>query len=94
MAAGKRIVTVTGATGFVGRCLVAQLLREDKYRVRCLVRRDIDLSKLRALSPDLDFHYGDITHTHTLVKAFEGAWGVVNLAESIAAIAETGELNR
>jgi dihydroflavonol-4-reductase len=80
MAKSKRTVTVTGATGFVGRHLVEQLLEEGNYKVRCMIRRDSDVAMLAHLSGDLSFVHGDITHRESLVKAFEGAWGVVNLA--------------
>jgi dihydroflavonol-4-reductase len=80
MARKKRTVTVTGATGFVGRHLVERLLEEGDYKVRCLVRRSSDVSVLASLSGDLSFVYGDITHPESLADAFEGAWGVVNLA--------------
>ena len=80
MARKKRTVAVTGASGFVGRYLVERLLAEGQYDVRCLVRPDTDLSPLTELSGDLDFFYGDITRPESLAPAFEGAWGVVNLA--------------
>ena len=80
MASSRQIVTVTGATGFVGRCFVARLVSEEKFRIRCLVRHTSDISQLRALDPDIRFHYGDITRKSTLSAAFEGAWGVVNIA--------------
>ncbi|MEH6581208.1 MAG: NAD-dependent epimerase/dehydratase family protein [Halioglobus sp.] len=80
MAKRKRTVTVTGATGFVGRHLVKQLLEEGDYKVRCLVRRDSDVSALALLTGDVSFVYGDITDQASLVKAFKGTWGVVNLA--------------
>jgi dihydroflavonol-4-reductase len=80
MTASKRTVTVTGATGFVGRAFVASLARDNKYHIRCLVRRSSDLSALQALNADIAFYQGDITRKDSLARAFEGAWGVVNLA--------------
>jgi dihydroflavonol-4-reductase len=80
MATRKRTVTVTGATGFVGRYLIARLVEDGDYTVRCLVRRDSDVSMLARLCGDLTFVYGDISHRESLAAAFEGAWGVVNLA--------------
>jgi dihydroflavonol-4-reductase len=80
MGTAKRTVLVTGATGFVGRAFLTQLVRENKYHIRCLVRRESELSKLRALDSEIEFHYGDITKLQTLRKPFQGAWGVVNLA--------------
>ena len=44
MATSKRIVTITGATGFVGRHFVERLVSEKKYRIRCLVRHTSDVS--------------------------------------------------
>ena len=80
MASKKRTVTVTGATGFVGRHLVAQLMREGEFNVRCLVRPASDVSFLGEVSASLRFVYGDIMRPQSLEAAFEGAWGVVNLA--------------
>lgn len=80
MAGKKRVVTVTGASGFVGRYLVERLLGEGGYSVRCLVRSDSDTAALASLSDDLTFVHGDITCPDTLTAAFEGSWGVVNLA--------------
>ena len=76
----KPVVVVTGATGFVGRCVVQRLLEDNRHHVRCLVRRDSDVAALYSLSGDFSFVYGDITRPETLPAAFEGAWGVVNLA--------------
>ena len=75
-----RTITVTGASGFVGRVLVERLLQEKNLHVRCLVRPGSQRSALEALAGDLSFCEGDITRPDTLVAAMEGAWGVVNLA--------------
>ena len=80
MAENKRTVTVAGATGFVGHYVVERLLQEGGYHVRCLVRHDSDTTSLAPFSDQLSFVYGDITRPQTLASAFEGSWGVVNLA--------------
>jgi dihydroflavonol-4-reductase len=80
MATRNRIITVTGATGFVGRTLVERLLQEKKIHVRCLVRPNSDRSYLEALDGEISFCEGDITQPKTLTAAMKGAWGVVNLA--------------
>ncbi len=80
MATRNRIITVTGATGFVGRTLVERLLQEEKIHVRCLVRPNSDRSYLNALDGEISFCEGDITQPKTLTAAMKGAWGVVNLA--------------
>jgi len=80
MAKAKKIITVTGASGFVGRVLVERLLQEKNIQVRCLVRPDTDRTFLESLGGDVSFCVGDITQPHTLTAAMEDAWGVVNLA--------------
>lgn len=80
MASRKKIVTVTGATGFVGRALVQRLMSEPDVAIRCLVRPGSDVSALRRLDGEVSLVYGDITQPETLNEAFKGAWGVVNLA--------------
>ncbi len=80
MAAKKRIVTITGATGFVGRATVVRLLEEKDIEVRCMLRPGSDRSALAGLSDQLTYCEGDITRRATLDAAFEGSWGVINLA--------------
>jgi dihydroflavonol-4-reductase len=80
MARKKRVVTVTGASGFVGNYVVERLLAEGDYEVRCLVRRNSNIASLALLAKDLEFVFGDITRPETLEAAFEGSWGVINLA--------------
>lgn len=76
----RKIVTVTGATGFVGTALVKRLLKEPDIDVRCLVRPGSDKSELKQLGPRIHFFTGDITQAETLGPAMEDAWGVINLA--------------
>lgn len=76
----NRIVLVTGATGFVGSQFVERLCKEQGYAVRCLVRNPQALGRLSHLRDQIEVVHGDITVPKTLTKAFEGVWGVVNLA--------------
>jgi len=80
MARKKRTVTVTGASGFVGRHLVTQLLRDGDVNVRCLLRPGRDTAFFGGRSASLGVVYGDITRPQSLQAAFEGSWAVVNLA--------------
>ena len=80
MARRKRVVTITGANGFIGRHLVGRLLQEPGLRLRCLVREHSDISSLEPFSEAIELVVADITQPQTLQAAFEGSWGVVNLA--------------
>jgi dihydroflavonol-4-reductase len=80
MAKRKRIVTVTGATGFVGRHVIERLLQEKEIEVRCLVRSPEGAARLAQFGNKISFHEGDITQKETLARAFEGSWGVINVA--------------
>lgn len=80
MTDAKKIVTVTGATGFVGRNVVERLLQEPDLGVRCLVRPDSDCSALSHLQERVHFVQGDITRPQSLPPAFDDASAVINLA--------------
>ncbi len=80
MASAERVVTVTGATGFVGRHVVERLLEEPDIQVRCLVRSVDRAADLAELGDRVSFRQGDITDRKSLSAAFEGSWGVVNVA--------------
>lgn len=80
MAAQRKLVVVTGATGFVGRHFVERILAEPGIEVRCLVRPGSDTTALAALGNRVSMVQGDITRPASLSQAFEGAWAVVNLA--------------
>ena len=68
-------VLVTGATGFMGRVLVARLL-EDGRAVRVLERRPSDAFDGLAVERVT----GDVTQPETLAAACDGAETVFNLA--------------
>ncbi|MDX1733231.1 MAG: SDR family NAD(P)-dependent oxidoreductase [Halioglobus sp.] len=80
MAKRKRIVAVTGATGFVGRHVVQRLLEESGIEVRCIVRSKGRAAALQRMGKRVTLVEADITQPDTLPAAFEGAWGVVNVA--------------
>lgn len=80
MTSNKRTVVVTGASGFVGRHVVRRLLDAGGFRVRCLMRNPGLISEMEEYGSAISFSEGDITESKSLARAFEGAWGVVNLA--------------
>lgn len=78
MGTTSRQVLVTGAAGFIGRRLVAELLRRG-HRVRCLVRRHADL-------PDgAEQVHGDLLEPATLNAALAGIDTAYYLVHSMGA---------
>lgn len=69
-------VLVTGATGFIGRCLVGRLLCLG-HEVRALVR---GTSTVRDLDAGVETVTGDLTDTESLRKAVQGVEMIYNCA--------------
>ena len=63
----EEIVGVTGGTGFVGRNIVKKLL-EDKWKVRCLVRKPEGSENLK--KQGIEIYKGDITNKSSIDKFF------------------------
>src|SRR5512145_635442 len=82
-------VLLTGATGFVGRAVVCELLRR-KIPVKALVR---SINSGRSLSPsggaDLQFVCGDINDTASLLQALSGITRIIHL---VGIISEAGRV--
>ena len=76
---------VTGATGFVGRALVTNLL-EAGQKVRALVRME---TRSAILPENTQIVMGDILNQASLRHACEGVEGVIHLASTIR---EVGDL--
>lgn len=70
-------VFLTGATGFIGRELLARL-RGTGHDLRCLVRPASRTAGLEG--PRVSFALGDVTDRQSLVEAMRGCEWVVNLA--------------
>ncbi len=70
-------VALTGASGFIGARLLPALLAEG-HRVRCLVRRPLDL-------PGAETVTGDLANASALARLVEGADVVLHLAGAIKA---------
>ncbi|GAC1565386.1 MAG: complex I NDUFA9 subunit family protein [Ktedonobacteraceae bacterium] len=71
------MILVTGATGYIGRHLVARLAQESE-RPRCLVR---DVRRAASVLPDqLELVQGDTTRASTLAGAMQGVDTIVHAA--------------
>lgn len=66
----KKLVLVTGATGYIASRLIPELLKRG-YRVRCMVRGAHRL-KTRTWFPHVEIVRGDVMDPSTLAPAIEG----------------------
>ncbi len=71
------MIVVTGATGFLGGFVVRELLKEG-ISFKCLVRQSSNVEYLRELG--VEMVYGDLDDPDSLLEAFQGSEGLVNLA--------------
>jgi len=74
---------VTGAAGHVGGNLIRTLIEEGRV-VRALVRKD----KAAVENTGAELVHGDLTDLDSLIKAFEGADVVYNLAAKISIVGD------
>ena len=75
------VVLVTGATGFIGRAVVGELLKHN-YAVRCLVRTPG--SERTFSDKSVEIYYGDIRDENSIVSACHGVEFVINLVSTIS----------
>ncbi len=92
------IVTVTGATGFLGRRLVRSLLNEVNVTVRCLIRESSCTKELlsgldESLHERIEFFRGSLTDNDFVCQHFSGSDVVYHLAASLGGSASTMFLN-
>ncbi|MGI6400538.1 MAG: NAD-dependent epimerase/dehydratase family protein [Thermoguttaceae bacterium] len=69
---------VTGATGFIGRCLTRRLL-ESGARLKCLTRATSNKAWLQGL-PNVEIVEGDLKDGDSLSRGIDGVDGVFHLA--------------
>ncbi len=76
----KRIIAVTGSTGFVGRHVVERLLAESDVELRCLRRSPRASDDPPEAGGRIHDVPGDVVAGTGLEELLDGAWGVINLA--------------
>jgi nucleoside-diphosphate-sugar epimerase len=81
-------VLVTGAAGFLGRYVVAELVRRG-HHPRALIRPASDARRL-AWDGDVEVVRGDLRAPATLVDVADGAEAVLHLATPVSGDAEVG----
>jgi dihydroflavonol-4-reductase len=74
-----RTAMISGATGFVGGALLAELLQRG-WDVRALVRRGADDRNLRGHARPFDWIWGDLRDKPSLARAVEGCDVVFHVA--------------
>ncbi|KAL4930456.1 NmrA/HSCARG family protein [Aspergillus undulatus] len=75
-----RVITVYGATGNQGRAVTVSLLKNPAFHVRALTRNPDSIASTSLAALGAEIRAANGLHSETMVKAFEGSWGVfVNL---------------
>jgi uncharacterized protein YbjT (DUF2867 family) len=81
-------ILVTGSTGYVGRHVVARLLK-DGYSVRALARKGSDRHAIEG--PGVEFVEGSVTKRESLNGACNDCFGVIHLVGIINEVEDTME---
>jgi nucleoside-diphosphate-sugar epimerase len=66
----KKVYLITGATGFIGSCLLRKLISEDRI-THILLRREADLWRVRDLIRKTNVHFSDLSDIKSLTKIVE-----------------------
>jgi UDP-N-acetylglucosamine 4,6-dehydratase/UDP-glucose 4-epimerase len=77
----NKLYLVTGGGGFLGKPLVAHILKEGA-RVRIIGRDEGTLVMMKELHPSIEIHPGDISDEFEVKQAMQGVNGVFHLAAS------------
>lgn len=70
-------ILVLGASGFIGTSVVQELTRKD-HRIHCFVRETSNLSHLKRINSELEYHIGDILNKDTLITPMKKCELIIN----------------
>lgn len=74
-----KLYLITGATGFLGECLVEELLKKN-IRLRVISRNEGKLIELKQRFPSVEIYTGDVANKFDTHQACKGVSGVYHLA--------------
>ena len=66
----RRKYLITGASGFIGSCLLRKLI-EDDQSVDIIIRRKSNIWRIKDLMPKVGIHYSDLSSSRDLFKIFK-----------------------
>jgi len=75
------VVVVLGATGAQGGSVLRHLLKSGKFRVRAVTRKLGDDKAKKLAAQGVEVVEGDMYNKASLVKAFNGAWGLFAMTQ-------------
>lgn len=70
-------ILVLGASGFIGTSVIQELTKRD-YKIHCFVRGTSDLSYLKTINSELEFHFGDLLDKETLIEPIKKCGLIIN----------------
>jgi nucleoside-diphosphate-sugar epimerase len=70
-------ILVLGASGFIGTSLIQELTKRD-YKIHCFVRGTSNLSYLKTINPELEYHFGDVLDKDTLIEPVKKCGLIIN----------------
>jgi uncharacterized protein YbjT (DUF2867 family) len=79
--AGEKTILVTGATGAQGEGVVRHLLKDGKFRVRCLTRKPESERAQALVQAGAEVVRGDLGDPESLQDAMKGCYGVFGVTD-------------
>jgi nucleoside-diphosphate-sugar epimerase len=74
------VIAITGASGYIGRHFVAELVRLGGYEIRVLTRGNSSSDQMKTFGPNVKIFTGDLMQPGSLVPFIPTGGTVINLA--------------